>query len=255
MPPTLEQRLAAAERPPGFPVMRQRWAGLLFLHWPIDPALVQERLPTGLYVDTYEGQAWLGVVPFFMERVRPAGLPPVPWLSWFHELNVRTYVHDEQGNPGVWFFSLDCNQPIAVEIARRGFHLPYEHAAMGSVKSGARIRYTSQRKSPGARISDYDYETPTVTQAAVPGTLEWFLVERYLLFSSNPRGELFCGRVHHAPYQIAEATCTCWSTEPLRLNGFPEPVDTPPSRLVAAPVDVKIFPLRRCKTQIFGEAW
>lgn len=227
--------------------MRQRWAGLLFLHWPVDPALIAARLPTGIHVDTFEGKAWLGVVPFYMECVRPVGLPPVPWLSWFHELNVRTYVHDAEGNPGVWFFSLDCNQPIAVEIARRGFHLPYEHAAMSSVKSGNRIQYRSRRKSPGAPSADFDYETPTATQAAVPGTLEWFLVERYLLFSSNPSGDLFCGRVHHTPYQIAPGVCTRWSTDPLRLDGFPEPPEAPPSMLVAAPVDVKIFPLRRLR--------
>jgi uncharacterized protein len=245
MPPSPAQRLAACQRPPGFPVMRQRWAGLLFLHWAVDPALVASRLPLGLSVDTFAGKAWLGVVPFYMERVRPVGLPPVPWLSWFHELNVRTYVHDAEGNPGVWFFSLDCNQPIAVEIARRGFHLPYEHAAMRSVKSARHIQYTSRRKSPGARDATYDYETPATPQAAAPGTLEWFLTERYLLFSSNPSGDLFCGRVHHTPYQIAPAVCTHWSTEPLRLDGFPEPTEAPPSMLVAAPVDVEIFPLRR----------
>lgn len=228
--------------------MRQRWAGLLFLHWPVDPVLIAARLPAGLHVDIYDGKAWLGVVPFFMERVRPVGLPPVPWLSWFHELNVRTYVHDAQGNPGVWFFSLDCSQPVAVEIARRAFHLPYEHATMGSVKSGNRIQYTSLRKSPGARDADFDYEIPISTRVALPGTLEWFLVERYLLFSSNPSGELFCGRVHHTPYQIATAECTRWSTEPLRLDGFPEPEEAPPSMLAAAPVDVRIFPLRRCVT-------
>ena len=116
--------------------MRQCWSGLLFLHWPVDPAMIQSRLPDGLFVDTYDNKAWLGVVPFFMDRVRPVMLPPVPGLSWFLELNVRTYVHDAQGRPGVWFFSLDCNQPLAVEIARRFFHLPYEHAAMKAARRG-----------------------------------------------------------------------------------------------------------------------
>jgi uncharacterized protein YqjF (DUF2071 family) len=247
MSPTMDQRLAARECPPGIPVMRQRWAGLLFLHWPIDPALIEKRLPPGLHVDTYEGKAWLGVVPFFMQRVRPTGLPPLPWLSWFHELNVRTYVFDKEGNPGVWFFSLDCNQPLAVEIARRAFHLPYEHAAMRSSKSAGRIGYTSQRKSIGAIGADYEYDTPIITQAAASGSFEWFLVERYLLFSSNPSGKLFCGRVHHAPYQIAAGVCSRWSTEPLRLDGFPEPAEPPSSVLTAASVDVKIFPLRLLK--------
>jgi uncharacterized protein YqjF (DUF2071 family) len=242
----MEQRLAAREHPTGFPVMRQRWAGLLFLHWPIDPARIAERLPAGLHVDTFEGKAWLGVVPFFMERVRPVGLPPMPWLSWFHELNVRTYVHDEEGNPGVWFFSLDCNQPLAVEIARRAFHLPYKHAAMRSEQTANRISYSSRRKSPGALEASFEYEIPESTHAAAPGSLEWFLVERYLLFSANPSGQVFSGRVHHPPYQIAPAGCTRWSAEPLRLNGFATPGDPPHSMLTAAPVDVTVFPLHRC---------
>ena len=243
----MEQRLAAREVPTDFAVMRQRWAGLLFLHWPIAAAEIAARLPAGLEVDTYEGQAWLGVVPFFMERVRPVGLPPLPWLSWFHELNVRTYVHDAEGNPGVWFFSLDCNQPLAVEIARRAFHLPYQHAAMSSVVDRGHIHYHSRRKSAAAADLEYDYHVPTTTQAAVPGSLEWFLVERYLLFSAKPNGQIYQGRVHHEPYQIAPAVCGQWSAEPISLNGFPLPSGPPPSMLTAAPVDVKIFPLRRCQ--------
>ncbi len=227
--------------------MRQCWAGLLFLHWPVDPALIAERLPPGLHVDTYGGNAWLGVVPFFMDRVRPVGLPPVPWLSWFLELNVRTYVHDDQGNPGVWFFSLDCNQPLAVEIARRAFHLPYQHAAMRSDRNGHSIHYECRRKSPGSLDAGFDYETPSATQPAEWDTLEWFLVERYLLFSANPDGELFQGRVHHSPYQIAPGKCTHWSTGPLHWDGFPEPDKAPTSILTAAPVEVKIFPLRPCR--------
>ena len=243
--PTDAQRLAARERPQGFPVMRQRWAGLLFLHWPIEISLIQDRLPPGLHVDTFNGQAWIGVVPFFMQRVRPVCLPPVPWLSWFLELNVRTYVHDDAGNPGVWFFSLDCNQPVAVEIARRAFHLPYQHAAMQSVKSENRIHYRCQRKIAGAEEAAFEYESPALTAPAGHGSLEWFLVERYLLFSTNRKNDLFYGRVHHAPYQIATGKCDLWSAEPLCWEGFSEPESSPPSILTAAPVDVTIFPLRR----------
>jgi len=245
-PPTPAQRLASRKTPPGIPVMRQRWSGLLFLHWPVDPALIAERLPAGLHVDTFDGKAWLGVVPFFMERVRPICLPPLPWLSWFMELNVRTYVHDAAGNPGVWFFSLDCNQPLAVEIARRAFHLPYEHAAMQRRSGQDRIHYTSRRKRDGARDAVFDYQLPSKVSHAGEGSLEWFLVERYLLFSANPAGDLFCGRVHHKPYAIAPACCGEWSTAPLRDDGFAEPAGPPVSSLVAAPVDVRIYPLRRC---------
>lgn len=246
MSPTMKQRLAARQPPAGFPVMRQRWAGLLFLHWPVDPSVIAARLPLGLHVDTFEGKAWLGVVPFFMERIRPTGLPAVPWLSWFLELNLRTYVHDDQGNPGVWFFSLDCNQPLAVEIARRFFHLPYEHAVMRSETSGSRIHYHSRRKCNGALDAEFIYETPSETHPAEQGSLEWFLVERYVLFSTNPAGRIFSGRVHHEPYQIAPARCERMSTEPIRLNGFPVPLEPPASVLTAAAVDVSIYPLRRC---------
>lgn len=244
MSPTDAQRIEETEHPGGYPVMRQRWSGLLFLHWPVAPELIQERLPDGLFVDTHEGQAWLGVVPFFMERVRPVGLPPLPGLSWFLELNVRTYVHDAAGRPGVWFFSLDCNQPLAVEIARRAFHLPYEHAVMRSANSGNQVDY-SCRRSTGEETARFVYDLAGSAKTAVAGSLEWFLVERYLLFSARPDGVIFCGRVHHPPYRIAPAHCGEWSCAPLRWNGFAAPEEAPPSMLVAAPVDVRIFPLRR----------
>lgn len=225
--------------------MRQRWSGLLFLHWPVDEAVIAGRLPDGLHVDTFEGQAWLGVVPFFMERVRPVGLPPLPWLSWFMELNVRTYVYDDQGNPGVWFFSLDCNQPLAVEIARRSFHLPYQHARMTSRVTGSHIQYQIHGKTPETANAMFDYHRPATTAPAAPGSLEWFLVERYLLFSTNRAGGLFSGQVHHKPYQIAPAHCDRWSAGSLRLNGFSMPETPPVSMLAATAVDVKVYPLTR----------
>lgn len=225
--------------------MSQRWSGLLFLHWPLDPALVAARLPPGLHVDTFRGSAWLGVVPFFMDRIRPTGFPPVPWLSWFMELNVRTYVYDDHGNAGVWFFSLDCNQPLAVELARRRFHLPYQHAIMRSETKDRRVFYQSRRKCDGAVDARYEYESPESTKPAELGSLEWFLVERYLLFAANPAGQIFTGRVHHAPYEIAKYGCEKFSTEPIRLNGFPDPTEAPASVLTAAPLDVRIFPLCR----------
>lgn len=241
--PTLSQRLALREMPAGFPVMRQRWAGLLFLHWPVPVEMIAARLPAGLHVDTHEGVAWIGVVPFFMDRVRPVCLPPVPGLSWFLELNVRTYVHDAEGNPGVWFFSLDCNQPLAVEIARRAFHLPYQHAEMSAARDGGRIRYQCRRRS-AASSAGFDYAAAAGGSPAVEGSLDWFLVERYLLFSADRNGRLFTGRVHHDPYRIAETDCSAWSAAPLGWEGFPVPEGPPASIRVAEPVDVSVFPLR-----------
>jgi uncharacterized protein YqjF (DUF2071 family) len=223
--------------------MKQRWAGLGFFHWEADPKMIAARLPAGLHVDTFGGKAYLGVVPFFMERIRPVCLPPLPWLSWFHELNLRTYVHDAAGNPGVWFFSLDCDQPLAVEIARRAFHLPYQHAEMSSETRGRVIHYRSRRKGSPLAAAEFTYPLPENPQPATPGSLEWFLVERYLLFTTNRSGRIRCGRVHHKPYRIAQADCTEWSAEPIRENGFPVPAGPPVSKLVAEPVDVAIYPL------------
>ena len=240
------------ENPAGFPVMRQRWSSLLFLHWRVPEETIAARLPAGLHVDTFDGSAWLGVVPFFMERVRPSMLPPLPWLSWFMELNVRTYVHDDAGRPGVWFFSLDCNQPLAVEIARRAFHLPYEHAAMRAGRTAERIYYSCLREEHGAEAV-FDYQPAgDDSRPAAEGSLEWFLVERYLLFAADRRERLYHGRVHHAPYRIETAKCAQWSAEPLRWNGFPVPTEAPESALVARTVDVRVFPLAAARGQADG---
>ncbi len=251
MTPSQFQREALRQRPSRRVVMRQRWAGLAFFHWRVDPDMISSRLPPGLHVDTWEGAAWLGVVPFFMEKVRPAGLPPLPWLSWFLELNVRTYVYDDAGRAGVWFFSLDCNQPVAVDLARRFFHLPYEHAEMRTEsKPGGMIDYTCRRKSESTS-SHCSYPDPAclVTSPAYPGTLEWFLAERYLLFAANKRGRIFTGQVHHEPYRIAPVDPDKFpgTSLPLAWNGFTIPDRPPDSALIADAVDVRIYPLS-CKT-------
>jgi len=223
--------------------MSQRWANLLFLHWKVDPTQLTRLLPEGLHLDLHDGEAWLGIVPFHMQRIRPTGLLPLPWLSWFLELNVRTYVHDAAGNPGVWFFSLDCDQPLAVEFARRSFHLPYEHASMKSRTADETIHYSCRRRNQ-EEASEFIYRPDGSRSPAEPGTLEFFLAERYLLISSKPDNSLHYGRVHHSPYQLAAVECSKWSRLPATWNGISLP-DTPPdSALWADPVDVSVFPLR-----------
>ena len=124
--PTLTQRLEYQKRPQNKAVvMYQKWRDLLFLHWEFDPQVIQETLPAGLHVDTYQGRAYLGLVPFYMKDIRPRFCPCIPGISNFLEMNLRTYVFDSTGRPGVWFYSLDANQWLAVRIARRFFHLPY----------------------------------------------------------------------------------------------------------------------------------
>ena len=253
MTPSIDQRLAIRQRPPGRPVMRQRWSKLAFLHWRADPALLQSRLPAGLHLDLHEGDAWLGIVPFFMERIRPAGLPPLPWLSWFLELNVRTYVHDDEGNPGVWFFSLDCNQPVAVGIARRFFHLPYQHARMTARTLDGGIHYEC-RRSGGDATAGYHYSPAGPPGFAAPGSLEFFLAERYLLFSASPDGRIHRGRVHHAPYPLSPARVTEMSDLPALWDGLRIPSTAPESALWVDHVDVDVFPLRPAASGGFAQS-
>jgi hypothetical protein len=176
-----------------------------------------------------------------MERIRPAFLPPLPWLSWFLELNVRTYVHDEQGLPGVWFYSLDCNQPLAVQLARRCFRLPYFHARMTARRSGGVIDYCCARR--GSREARYRWTAAADTRTATPGSLEFFLLERYVLFTTDAAGGIYCGRVHHEPYRFGATEVESLSAEPARLAGF-DLKGEPCSLLAAKHVDVQIFKLQ-----------
>jgi len=245
--PTTAQRLAMRDRPPGPVVMHQQWRDLLFFHWRYSAAAIQATLPPGLFVDTHDGEAYLGVVPFTMQRVRPRFLPPVPGLSDFLELNLRTYVHDAAGIPGVWFYSLDANQRLAVTIARTLFHLPYEHAVMQATRAlnGAMTFRSQRHKHPGPHgASCFSWAPSEAPRQANPGTLEYFLAERYRLYAHTPRG-LRRGAVHHAPYPLCRATLTAWDDHLLPLNGF-ESTGRPPDHVLCSPgVDAAIFPLER----------
>src|SRR5688572_25239533 len=140
-------RLAARHRPEGHPVMHQTWGKLLFMHWRIAENVLRPHVPDWLEIDTYGGSAWIAIVPFTMWDVRalPPYVPPVPGLSEMHELNVRTYVH-YNGEPGVWFFSLDTNSRAAVLGARSVYHLPYYEAEIKLTERGDRIHYRLDRQ-------------------------------------------------------------------------------------------------------------
>jgi len=242
--PNVSQRLAARARPAGQPVMYQQWRDLLFLHWEYPVAAIQATLPDGLFADTFDGKAYLGVVPFFMHNIRPRFLPAVPGISNFMELNLRTYVQDRAGVPGVWFYSLDANQWLAVKLARRFFHLPYEHARMQASRTADRhIRFESLRT--GERKSCvFDYAPGADLPHTAPDSLEFFLVERYRLYSNAPDG-LRRGAVFHQPYPLHRAEVTAWDERLSALNGF-TPTGRPPDHIAMSPgVDVTIYPIER----------
>ncbi|MGA2422128.1 MAG: DUF2071 domain-containing protein [Candidatus Acidiferrum sp.] len=194
--------------PHGRWVMAQNWHDLLFAHWPVPVSVVRGLIPAGLEIDTFDGAAWLGVIPFRMSRVRLPGTPALPWLSFFPELNVRTYVVRD-GKPGVWFFSLDAGNFVAVAIARRWFDLPYFRARMRCEERDEFIHYESMRTHGGAAAAAIRarYRPLGPAQTARPGTLEYFLTERYCLYTADRRGRLIRGEIHHAPWllQMAEA--------------------------------------------------
>lgn len=240
--PTDLQRLAERERPCSPAVMSQRWEHLLFLHWAWEAAEVQRTLPPGLTVDTFDGRAWLGVVPFFMCDVRPSWLPALPGVSNFLELNLRTYVYDAQGRPGVWFYSLDCNQWLAVKIARTFFHLRYEHAQMQAVVGGGNDVEYQSRRGGSDRTSRFRYSASRETHEAQLGSLEFFLVERYRLFAHDRRRQrLLTGRVWHKPYQIGGATVSAWDDTVLSMSGFDSRRRAPDHICAARPVHVRVF--------------
>lgn len=224
--------------------MYQSWRDLLFLHWQVDPDEVQKRLPPGLTVDTFDGNAYIGIVPFFMRHVRPVWAPSVPGLSDFMELNLRTYVYDRRGVPGVWFYSLDAAQWLAVKIARRFFHLPYYHAKMIARKAqDGSCLYVSRRKGDGLE-SVFRYRPQGMVRQASPDTLEFFLVERYVLFSFSKRKQcLYAGQVHHEPYGLTDAVVDEMNDALFELNGLPRPGRDPDHITMSAGVDVDIYPL------------
>src|SRR6187549_534040 len=127
-------------------IMTQTWNDLLFAHWPVDAAVLRERVPASFELDLFDGQAWIGVVPFHMTNVAPRFVPALPGVSAFPELNVRTYV-TVGGKPGVFFFSLDAGNALAAGAARALLNLPYYSAAMSVVTANGRIAYTSRRSS------------------------------------------------------------------------------------------------------------
>ncbi len=188
--------------------MTQTWYNLLFAHWPIAPEAIRALLPPQLELDTFNGQAWVGVVPFGMTRVYPRGTFSVPWLSRFLEMNVRTYV-TLGGKPGVWFFSLDAANSAAVAIARRFFRLPYYHARMRLADRGGWLNYSSYRTHPGAAPAEFEgrYRPVGPVYASEPGSLDAWLTERYCLYTIGRRGQVFRGEIHHPrwPLQRAEA--------------------------------------------------
>lgn len=185
-------------------IMRQTWRDLAFLHWPCTAASLAPHIPRGLELDTFDGRAWIGVVPFRMTGIRLRGLPPVPGTHAFPELNVRTYVTGG-GRAGVWFFSLDAASTLAVEVARAWFRLPYFRASMRTAECDGWIDYASERRDSRGAAATLSARYRGVGPAPAPrGSLEHWLTERYCLFAER-RGTLQVGDIQHSPWPLERA--------------------------------------------------
>jgi uncharacterized protein YqjF (DUF2071 family) len=183
------------------------WHDLLFAHWPIAPDLLRAQLPAGLELDTFNGRAWLGIVPFRMSGIRPRCLPPVPGLSAFPELNLRTYV-TAGGKPGVWFFTLDATSRLAVRTARRFYHLPYCNAQiLCRCAADGWINYRSYRVDPLYPPAEFAarYRSLGSSAAIAQDPLASWLTARYCLYAADPGGGLWRGEIDHAPWPLESA--------------------------------------------------
>jgi uncharacterized protein YqjF (DUF2071 family) len=197
-----------AHRPwpmPGGPwVMTQTWNDLLFAHWPVDGKALRPLVPASFELDRYDGATWLGIVPFHMTNVAPRFVPALPWVSAFPELNVRTYV-TAGGKPGVFFFSLDAGNPLAVGAARALLNLPYYSAAMTVETAGGAVDYRSRRQSePKAEFAGR-YRGLGDRRPPPRGTLEHFLTERYCLYAVDRTHYAYRLDIHHSEWSLESA--------------------------------------------------
>ena len=225
------------------PVMRQRWTDLAYLHWPVDESEVRSRLPAGLHPDLHDGVAWVGLVPFEMRRLRVTGTPVLPWISRFVEVNVRTYVRDDSGRPGVWFDSLDASRLGATLVARSAFGLPYFWSRARVRATATTYTWTVARRWPDPR--------PARTRIAVApgaarptGRFERFLSARWGMYSMR-RNELQYGAISHEPWPLHDAKLLELDDSLVVSAGYRSATGVP--HVMWSPgVDVSIGRLRGC---------
>jgi uncharacterized protein YqjF (DUF2071 family) len=208
-----------SEHPP-YPVKRpliyQNWESLTFLHWRLAPEVVRRLLPGALEPDTYDGAAWIGLTPFLLTGLRPPGIPALPWISRFPEMNVRTYVRGPDGERGIWFFSLEADRLAAVVGARLSYRLPYRWAAMHVSRDPEGVTYKSRRHF-GTGEADIAVRVGTAIR---PNEHERFLTARYRLYTTLG-GRLAFAQVEHPPWPLHAATLEHFQQSVIEHSGLP----------------------------------
>jgi hypothetical protein len=213
-------------------LLSMKWHDVLFLHWPIPVDQLEPHVPDELALETFDGTGWLGIVPFTMSGIRPRFVPPMPFVSNFPEINIRTYVNDGERS-GVWFFSLDASSWLAVQAARITYSLNYFHADMDVTVNDGTVDYYSRRKDSESGTFHFDGEyNPTDNLGEDRTEFEEFLTERYYLFSSDDDGNLYYGAIHHDPWELFHAD---HRLETMEIRGHPSPPDEPPASVLYSP--------------------
>src|SRR5712691_4388772 len=232
------------QRPQGQPIMHQSWGKLLFMHWRIDAKLLRRLIPEPLEIDIYDGSSWIAVTPFTMWDIRalPPYLPQVPGLSAMHELNVRTYVYLDN-IPGVWFFSLDCNSAAATLAARSFYYLPYYKAEIELEAKQETVDYSLVRTDDPPAEFQASWKIGESLPQSQPGSLEFFLTERYCLYSEH-KGELFRARIHHEPWPLQKAGLISFGSSMIESLGLPTP-EGDPLLHYCEEIPVDIWPLTK----------
>ncbi len=210
-----EYLFRSSQRPRPLPVGRwaisQRWNDLLFAHWAFSPPRLAPLLPDWLEVDTYQGKGWLGAVPFWLDRVKVRNVPSLPGVRSFPDLTLRTYVRDRfTGTPGVYCFSMDASNLLAVGVARTLYHLPYHWAEMRlEARSEREFAIFSRRRMAHREVifkARYRGLGPTCRTVEMrPGSFEYFITERSWLFSANQAGQPIRASLHYIPWPLEEA--------------------------------------------------
>jgi uncharacterized protein YqjF (DUF2071 family) len=222
-------------------VMGQTWEDLLFAHWRAEVDGLRALLPPGVELDLFEDEAWVGLTPFRLTGLRARGLPPLPFLSSFLELNTRTYV-TAGGKPGIWFFSLDAGSELAVEGARRGYKLPYYRAEIRAEWGDGWLSYESRRRDSRGEPAAFRARYRPIGDEIDPDprSLAHFLTERYCLYALD-EGQLKRAEIHHPPWPLRPAEAA------IEENTMPPPgvelIDAEPLLHFSARQDVVIWPL------------
>ncbi len=228
--------------------MRMMWQTLLFIHWPLPAESLGPLVPEALAIDTFDGTAWVGLIPFTMRGVRLSWLPPIPTMHRFHECNVRTYVTVD-GRAGVYFFSLDAASRLAVWGARRFWRLNYHFSRMALRRKGDDVEYSVDRarQPPGKPVARLRcaWRAGGRRRPTAPGDLAHFLTERYMLYTVDGHGQPLRGRIWHEPWPLREAELVALDDGLVGAAGITLPDNEKPVLYHADELRVEAWPLER----------